>query len=71
MSRAPGGLVAIAALRVAFDFAMLFQQAANQFRHFFVTFGLDDLPASAASWRWYAPASRHHAAVLDNAAVRS
>jgi hypothetical protein len=44
MSRAPGGLVAIAALRVGFDFSMLFQQAANQFRHFFVTFGLDDLP---------------------------
>lgn len=44
VSRTPGGLVAIAALRVAFDFAMLFQQAANQFRHFFVTFGLDDLP---------------------------
>lgn len=44
VSRAPGGLVAIAAMRVAFDFSMLFQQAANQFRHFFVTFGLDDLP---------------------------
>jgi hypothetical protein len=43
VSRTPGGIVAIAALRVAFDFAMLFQQAANQFRHFFVTFGLDDL----------------------------
>lgn len=45
VSRDPnGGLLAIAAMRVAFDFAMLFQQAANQFRHFFVTFGLDDLP---------------------------
>jgi hypothetical protein len=44
VSRAPGGLMAIAAMRVAFDFSMLFQQAANQFRHFFVTFGLDDLP---------------------------
>lgn len=44
VSRTPGGIVAIAALRVAFDFSMLFQQAANQFRHFFVTFGLDDLP---------------------------
>jgi hypothetical protein len=44
VSRTPGGILAIAALRVAFDFAMLFQQAANQFRHFFVTFGLDDLP---------------------------
>lgn len=45
VSRTPGGLASIAALRVAFDFSMLFQQAANQFRHFFVTFGLDDLPA--------------------------
>lgn len=44
VSRAPAGLPAIAAMRVAFDFSMLFQQAANQFRHFFVTFGLDDLP---------------------------
>lgn len=43
VGRTDGGLVAIAALRVAFDFSMLFQQAANQFRHFFVTFGLDDL----------------------------
>ncbi len=44
VSRTPDGLLAIAAMRVAFDFSMLFQQAANQFRHFFVTFGLDDLP---------------------------
>jgi hypothetical protein len=44
VTRVPNGLLAIAAMRVAFDFAMLFQQAANQFRHFFVTFGLDDLP---------------------------
>lgn len=43
VSRTPDGLLAIAAMRVAFDFSMLFQQAANQFRHFFVTFGLDDL----------------------------
>ena len=43
VSRTPGGIIAIAAMRVAFDFSMLFQQAANQFRHFFVTFGLDDL----------------------------
>jgi len=41
--RTPGGIVAIAAMRVAFDFSMPFQQAANQVRHFFVTFGLDDL----------------------------
>lgn len=44
VSRVPNGLLAIAAMRVAFDFSMIFQQAANQFRHFFVTFGLDDLP---------------------------
>jgi hypothetical protein len=44
VSRTPDGIVSIAALRVAFDFSMIFQQAANQFRHFFVTFGLDDLP---------------------------
>ncbi len=44
VSRTPGGILAIAAMRVGFDFSMLFQQAANQFRHFFVTFGLDDLP---------------------------
>ena len=43
VSRTPDGIVSIAALRVAFDFSMIFQQAANQFRHFFVTFGLDDL----------------------------
>lgn len=44
VSRLPEGIPAIAAMRIAFDFSMLFQQAANQFRHFFVTFGLDDLP---------------------------
>ncbi|MDH3641889.1 MAG: hypothetical protein OES38_07315 [Gammaproteobacteria bacterium] len=43
VARTPDGVLAIAAMRVAFDFAMIFQQAANQFRHFFVTFGLDDL----------------------------
>lgn len=43
MARMPEGVAMIAALRVGFDFAFLFQQAANQFRHFFVTFGLDDL----------------------------
>lgn len=43
VARTPNALVAIAALRVAFDFTMLFQQAANQFRHFFVTFGWVDL----------------------------
>jgi hypothetical protein len=43
VARTDGGILAIAALRVAFDFSMLFQQAANQFRHFFITFGFDDL----------------------------
>ena len=37
------GLLTIAALRVAFDFSMIFQQAANQFRHFFITFGFTDM----------------------------
>lgn len=37
------GILTIAALRIAFDFTFFFQQAANQFRHFFVTFGLADL----------------------------
>ena len=43
VGRTPQGLLYIAALRVGFDFSAMFQQAANQFRHFFVTFGLDDL----------------------------
>ncbi|MEM7077673.1 MAG: hypothetical protein AAF513_03490 [Pseudomonadota bacterium] len=43
VARAPSGLVLVAALRVAFDFTTLFQQAANQFRHFFITLGFDDL----------------------------
>ncbi len=43
VARTPNALVSIAALRIAFDFSALFQQASNQFRHFFVTFGLDDL----------------------------
>ena len=43
VARMPDAINTIAALRVAFDFTTLFQQAANQFRHFFVTFGLDDL----------------------------
>ena len=45
VSRTPDGIASIAALRVAFDFSTLFQQAANQFRHFFVTFGWNDLAA--------------------------
>ena len=43
VARTPNGVLAIAAMRVAFDFATIFQQAANQFRHFFVTFGWEDL----------------------------
>ena len=39
ISRTEDAILTIAALRVAFDFTMLFQQAANQFRHFFITFG--------------------------------
>ena len=35
VARTPEGIVAIAAMRVAFDFSSIFQQAANQFRHFF------------------------------------
>ena len=45
VSRTPDGIATIAALRVAFDFTTMFQQAANQFRHFFVTFGLGYLAA--------------------------
>ena len=43
VARTPDGLLTIAALRIAFDFSMIFQQAANQFRHFFISFGFDDL----------------------------
>ena len=43
VGRLPDGIAMIAALRVAFDFTTMFQQAVNQFRHFFVTFGLGDL----------------------------
>ncbi len=45
VGRGPDAIATIAALRVAFDFCTVFQQAANQFRHFFVTFGLSDLAA--------------------------
>ena len=43
VARSDEGLLAIAALRVAFDFGAIFQQATNQFRHFFITFGFEDL----------------------------
>jgi hypothetical protein len=45
MGRTPDALISIAAMRVGFDFSFLFQSAANQFRHFFVTFGDDDIRA--------------------------
>ena len=45
VARTPDGIATIAALRVAFDFSMIFQQAANQFRHFFISFGFNDLPS--------------------------
>jgi hypothetical protein len=41
MGRTPDALLSIAAMRVGFDFSFIFQSAANQFRHFFVTFGDD------------------------------
>ena len=43
VSRTQDAILTIAALRIAFDFTMLFQQAANQFRHFFITFGETEL----------------------------
>ncbi len=43
LARTPDALISIAALRIAFDFSMLFQQAANQFRSFWVTFGMTDM----------------------------
>ncbi len=39
IARTPDAIVSIAAMRVGFDVATLFQMTANQFRHFFVTFG--------------------------------
>jgi hypothetical protein len=44
IARTPDAIVSIAAMRVGFDVATLFQVTANQFRHFFVTFGNTDLP---------------------------
>ena len=43
IARTPEAIVSIAAMRVGFDVASLFQMTANQFRHFFVTFGNDRL----------------------------
>ena len=44
VSRVPGSIAIMAAMRVSMDFLMLFQTVTNQFRHFFAAFGLDDLP---------------------------
>lgn len=43
ISRLPDGEPVIAALRVTFDFAMIFHSPVNQFRNLFVTFGQSDL----------------------------
>jgi Progressive ankylosis protein (ANKH) len=44
IARVPGSVAIMAAMRVSFDFLMLFQTVTNQFRHFFAAFGVDDLP---------------------------
>lgn len=43
LNRIPDPTPVIAAMRVGFDFAMIFHNALNQFRHLFVTFGDQDL----------------------------
>jgi hypothetical protein len=43
LNRLPDATPVIAAMRVGFDFAMMFHNALNQFRHLFVTFGEQDL----------------------------
>ncbi len=42
VSRTPDATTTVAALRVAFDLAMIFHNPMNQSRHLFVTFGLKD-----------------------------
>jgi len=44
LSRLPDPAPVIASMRVGFDFAMIFHNLLNQFRHLFATFGKDDLP---------------------------
>jgi hypothetical protein len=44
LGRLPNPEPVIAAMRVGFDFAMIFHNLLNQFRHLFVTFGQEDLP---------------------------
>lgn len=43
VARVPESVLIIAAMRVALDFMLLYQSVVNQFRHFFATFGVDDL----------------------------
>lgn len=43
VGRLPESFIVIAALRVGFDFAMMFHNPLNQLRHFIVTFGRGDL----------------------------
>ncbi|MBN1675557.1 MAG: hypothetical protein JXR37_31235 [Kiritimatiellae bacterium] len=43
VSRAPGSEPHVAALRVAFDFALIFHMPVNSLRHLFATFGTEDL----------------------------
>ncbi|MEM7221156.1 MAG: hypothetical protein AAF515_22540 [Pseudomonadota bacterium] len=54
VARTPEAFVNIAALRIGFDFSMLFQQAANQFRSFWVTYGLGDMVAKRRFMRYMA-----------------
>lgn len=43
LARLPDPAPIIASMRVGFDFAMIFHNLLNQFRHLFATFGKDDL----------------------------
>lgn len=43
VARVPDAVGIIAAMRVSMDFMMLYQSVVNQFRHFFATFGTDEL----------------------------
>lgn len=44
LGRLPDPAPVIAAMRVGFDFGLIFHNLLNQFRHLFATFGKDDLP---------------------------
>lgn len=43
VSRLPDGVIIIAALRIAFDFSIAFQNMVNQFRHLYLTYAKSDL----------------------------